>query len=377
MKILVVGAGFAGACYARTLAEAGCAVTVIDKRGHVAGNAYDEMDGGVRVHRYGPHLFHTNNQAVVDWVLRFGEWVDYRHKVRARLPDGRLTPLPVNLQTLSDVFGETIEDEAAARALLAQKAVSIAAPANAEEYLLSTIGPELTELFFSRYTLKMWGLPLSALDKSIVQRLPLRFDRTDEYFPNDRFQMLPRHGYTRLFETILDHPLISLRLGEAFEHGMRADHAHVFNSMPIDEYYGFRFGELPYRSIRFHHARVADDAADFPVVNYTDSGRFTRRTVWSALPCHGAESGPEVLVTHEEPCDFADNRHERYYPVKTVDDAVPARLRQYQALAAEDEGITFIGRCGTYQYLDMHQVINQSIMGATKWLSRLRAPASP
>lgn len=367
MEILVVGAGFAGACYARHLAEKGFRIHVIDKRPHIAGNAYDEIREGTRVHVYGPHLFHTNNDAVVSWLKRFGNWLEYRHSVSALLPDGRLTPLPVNLQTLSDVSGVELDNEEQAREYLTRVRVDIPDPANAEEFLLSSIGRKLTELFFARYTQKMWGLPLSALDKSVVQRLPLRFNFTNEYFPNDQHQILPEDGYTGIFARIFDHPKITVSLSTAYDKAMSKDVRHTFNSMPIDEYYDYRFDPLPYRSIKFHHALEADPHPSIPVINFTDKGPITRRTVWSAFPGHGQNNSTAALVTREEPCDYEENDFERYYPIKTADNSIADRLALYQALAATEKNVTFIGRCGTYQYLDMHQVINQSLQGAEKW----------
>lgn len=366
MKLLIVGAGFAGATYARELADRGHQIQIVDKRNHIGGNAYDECVDGVRVHRYGPHLFHTNNDAIVTWLRRFGEWVDYRHSVKAQLPTGRLTPLPINLDTLEEVFGRAVPDEVAARELLKQVATPIPNPRNAEEHLLATVGRELTDLFFARYTFKMWGMTLAEMDKAVVQRLPLRFNRENYYFPNDQFQMLPRDGYTAIFEEILNHPSIKVTLDTTYEQVMSKDFDHTFNAMPIDEYYGFRYGALPYRSIRFHHHKEAGAHPDIPVVNFTDTGKITRRTSWTALPGHRI-SGNVEIQTYEEPCSYEHNDLERYYPIKTADNTIENRLNKYKALSEKEEAMTFIGRCGTYQYLDMHQVINQSLMGAERF----------
>src|ERR1700712_3443741 len=209
--ILIVGAGFAGATYARTLAEAGHRVEVIDRRDHIGGNAADSVDeNGVRVHRYGPHLFHTNATAVFDWLQRFGEWTPYVHRVRAILPDGRLAPLPVNLDTINVVFGEAFRTGPEAADFLRRIAVPIADPANAGEYLRAHIGDVLTDLFFRPYTRKMWALELEDMDASVVRRLPIRFDTRARYFPDDRHQALPTQGYTALFDAILGHPGIAV-----------------------------------------------------------------------------------------------------------------------------------------------------------------------
>jgi UDP-galactopyranose mutase len=369
-RILIVGAGFAGAVYARTLAEAGYTVHVIDRRDHIAGNAADGVDGnGVRVHRYGPHLFHTNATAVFTWLQRFGGWTPYLHRVRAILPDGRFAPLPVNVDTIATVYGVALTSEAEAADFLRGVAVSIADPANAGEHLRSRIGDVLTDLFFRPYTRKMWGLELEEMDASVVERLPIRFDSNDLYFPGDRHQALPTDGYTALFEQIFDHPAIEVELSVDYVPGMERSYAYCFNSMAIDEYFDCRLGELPYRSLRFHHKTVTDwDEQPYSVRNYTDTGVFTREAWWHCLPGHLAEETGRRTVTVEEPCDYRDNSNERYYPVKTADGRYQALYQEYRGLAETLTNMAFIGRCGTYQYLDMDQVINQSLAGVRHWL---------
>jgi UDP-galactopyranose mutase len=370
-RILVVGAGFAGAVHARVLAEAGFSVRVIDKRPHIAGNAYDHVDGnGIRVHAYGPHLFHTKNLRVIEWLKRFGEFVPYTHKVRALLLDGQAVPLPVNLDTVNAVFGTAFETADEVRAHLRTVSLPIAAPANAAEHLYANIGEQLTNLFFRPYTKKMWGLDLEEMSAAVVKRIPLRFDRNDTYFADDDVQLMPREGYTKIFESILSHDNISVALETEFSPAMAADHAFCFNSMPIDEYFGFAFGELPYRSLRFHHETVFGlPAQDWSVTNYTGTEKFTRETAWHVLPHHVAAPTGRHTRTREEPCDYRDNNFERYYPVKTADGRYNALYETYKAhAAAERRHMAFIGRCGTYQYLDMDQVINQSLAHVHGWL---------
>lgn len=368
--ILVVGAGFAGVTHARVLAEAGWEVHIIDRRGHIAGNAYDEVaPSGVRMHRYGPHLFHTNNAAVVDWLRRFARFVPYQHKVRARLADGRHVPLPVNRDTINAVFGRALQTAEEVAAFLRTQAEAIAHPANAAEHLHASIGRVLSDLFFRPYTKKMWSRDLEDMDAAVVRRVAVRDDAEDRYFPGDRFQMLPEHGYTALVGAILDHPGIRISTSTGFDRTMRAGYAHCFNSMPIDEYFSACFGPLPYRSLRFHHRDVPrDQPTAAAVVNFTDAGPFTRETDWTWLPGHIVHPGTAKTLTTEEPCAPEDNFMERYYPVKTSDGGAEALLARYRALAAQEERLTFIGRCGTFQYLDMDQVINQSLIGARRWL---------
>jgi len=372
-RVLVVGAGFAGATHAREIAERGIDVHVIDRRPHIAGNAYDTTDtNGVRVHAYGPHLFHTNNEEVVRWLARFGDWIGYRHRVEALLPDGHTcVPLPINRRTVNAVFGVNLAGGDDVRAFLATQAEPIAAPRNAAEYLAAQIGTTLRDLFFRPYTRKMWDLDLEDLDADVVRRIPLRHDDSDAYFPNHRFQLLPRQGYTAMVAAILDHPRIRVQTGIAFDKAMERDFAWVFNSMPIDEYFASALGPLPYRSIRFHHDTQPQDQGlgAAPVVNFTDSGPITRQTRWDRLPRHRVTETGRATVTREEPCDYRDNNEERYYPIKTSDGRHQATYRRYRRLAAANPRMRFIGRCGTYQYLDMHQVINQSLAHARAWLA--------
>ncbi len=371
-RILIVGAGFAGAVYARELAEHGFDVNVIDKRPHIGGNAFDEtLSNGTRIHRYGPHLFHTNNETVVAWLTRFGEFVEYRHRVQALLENGMTVPLPINRTTINEIFGEHLTDIEQVKSFLRSQSEHISAPANAAEYLNANIGRKLTDLFFRPYTKKMWGLDLESMSSEVVKRIPLRLDDEDLYFPGDKFQLLPVHGYTRIFEEILNHPRISTQTSVVFSKSMLGDFKHCFNSMPIDEYYDYELGRLPYRSIKFHHRDepVGYALGKAPTINFTDDSRFTRQTDWSLLPGNEGTKSPTKTVTTEEPCDYLDNDFERYYPVKTSDSRYEAIYQMYKLRSGNEAGISFIGRCGTYQYLDMHQVISQSLHGVHSWIS--------
>jgi len=374
----VVGAGLAGAVHARLLAEAGHQVQVIERRPHPAGNAHDRVDAnGVRVHVYGPHLFHTNNVQVAAWVRRFAVWLPYEHRVRARLPDGRHVPLPVNLDTINAVHGAALRDAAEAEAFLARLAVRRdGPPRNAAEWLQARIGHTLTDLLFRPYTRKMWALDLEEMDASVVKRVPLRFDREDRYFPEDGFQALPAGGYTRFVEAVLDHPAISVALSTGYAAGMERGYRHCFNSMPIDEYFGFDLGELPYRSLRFHHTTAGPTPrAGWATTNFTDTAPITRITRWELLPGHLVEETGRRTLTSEEPCDYRENELERYYPVKTANGVFQRRYEAYRSRAArEAPQMSFIGRCGTYQYLDMDQVINQSLRQVRDFLDRGAPP---
>lgn len=371
--ILVVGAGFAGATYARELAEAGWRVNVIDRRPHIAGNAFDEIDDtGTRRHAYGPHLFHTKNDRVVTWLRRFADFVPYEHRVSAWVPAiGRCVPLPVNRAAVNAVFGQSLASAEEVRAFLARLAVPMETPRNAAEYLYAKIGIELTDLLFRPYTRKMWALDLEDLAVSVVQRIPLRHDDEDRYFPNDRFQGLPEGGYTELVARILDHPAIRVMTGVPFAKQDAGGYDACFNSMAIDEYFDHALGPLPYRSLRFHHRSEPNAYAlgTTTQVNFTDDSIYTRQSDWSRLPRHVVRDSGAKTITLEEPCADSDNQMERYYPVKTHDGRYETLYERYRVLAAAEPRMHFIGRCGTYRYLDMDQVINQSLLGAQSWIA--------
>ena len=333
MKILVVGAGFAGAVIARECAEAGHVITVIDQRDHIAGNAYDYTDeNGIRIHKYGPHLFHTNNKSVIDWMSKFTEWTEYQHKVKAQLNDGRYVTLPVNKETKEIVGEENVLD-----------------------------------IFFRPYTYKMWGKTLDELNPAIINRVPIRDDDNELYFPNDEYQQMPKEGYTKMFEKIYDHENIEVQLETSFDYWMEGDYDYVFNSMPIDQYFGNRHGELPYRSIKFHNVTL-NQTRVLPTgtVNFTHDGPFTRVTEWKNIANHGTNDYKTVL-TYEEPCDYKDNNMERYYPVQDVEGTNRDTYKKYKDMVDESK-MQFIGRCGQYVYIDMHMAVSGALATARKFL---------
>ncbi|MCP5130588.1 MAG: NAD(P)-binding protein [Pseudomonadales bacterium] len=368
MRVLIVGAGFAGGVIARELAASNrFRVTVIDKRDHIAGNAYDPLhpQSGSRYHKYGPHIFHTNNSPIVDYLSRFTDWVPYQHKVRAILPNGLSAPMPINRATLNSHYGVELADEQEMKDFLDGVRKPCASPGNALEYLQSIYGEELAELFFGRYTRKMWGLEMADMPVAVVARLPVRYGDDDGYF-DDQFQIMPAQGYLALFERMLDHPAIDIRLDTAFSRSMESQFDHVFNSMPIDEYFDNAFGPLPYRSIKFEHRFDEPYKYDVPTVNFTDTEKYTRKTAWALYPGCGGEVGDHV--TYEIPCSYEDNNMERYYPIKTVDGWPQRRYKQYAELAKERQNMTFIGRCGQYVYYDMHQAVANSLVIARKFI---------
>ena len=331
-KILIVGAGFSGATIARELADAGKHVTVIDRRPHLGGNAYDYRDKhGIRIHKYGPHLFHTNNREVWDYLQRFGEWTPYKHRVKA-LYNGKYYTLPVNRETANAVGKDNIID-----------------------------------IFYKPYTRKMWGMELEQIDPDIVNRVKIRDDDNEYYFPDDEFQALPVNGYTDIIKNMLDHPNITTICSTSHDKHFEDQYEHIFNSMPIDEYWEYRFGALPWRSIKFHNTTLKENKI-FPVatVNFTHDREYTRMTEWKHLPNHAGDSNYST-VTFEEPCDYRDNNMERYYPVKDINGDNRALYKQYADIPHDK--MTFIGRCGLYAYLDMHQAISSSLKIARDYLN--------
>lgn len=358
-RILIVGCGFAGATVARELADTGdYQITVIDKRNHIGGNAYDEVcpNTGTRYHKYGPHIFHTNSLEIVNYLSRFTEWIPYQHKVMADISGIGRVPMPINLTTLNRIYNLSLGSKQDVVTFLERIREPHSSPGNAREHLESIYGKELTELFFARYTRKMWDLELEQMPVSVVARIPVRFDDSDSYF-TDEYQFMPKDGYSNLFSRMLDHTDIKVELGVEFEKTMESNFDYCFNSMPIDQYFEFCFGDLPYRSIRFSHQMHAPFSFEVPTINFTHEEPVTRVTNWAMYP--GTLDG-ESKITYETPCSYTDNNFERYYPVKTIDGKPQAIYQQYRLLASKLPRMSFIGRCGQYIYYDMHQVVANS-----------------
>ena len=360
---LVVGAGFAGSVLAERLAaDAGKRVLLVDRRPHIGGNAYDCLDAaGVLIHPYGPHIFHTNSPAIVEYLSRFTAWRPYEHRVLAA-HDGRLFPMPINRTTINRFFGLDLSEEEVA-AFLASKAEPVETVRTAADVVLGTVGPALYEAFFRGYTQKQWGLDPSALDKSVTARVPTRTGDDDRYF-TDRFQQMPLHGYTRMFEAMLDHPNITVATGTEYTAVDPASYDQLVFTGPIDEFFGHRYGRLPYRSLQFRHeTHEVARFQDVGVVNYPDLDLpHTRITEFKHLT---GQEHARTSVCYEYPSSEGDP----YYPVPRPENA--ALYRRYQALADATPGVTFVGRLATYRYYNMDQVVGQALaayarMGAEK-----------
>jgi UDP-galactopyranose mutase len=352
---VVVGAGFAGSVMAERLAaDAGKRVLVVDRRPHIAGNAFDVKDAaGLMIHQYGPHIFHTNSAEVFDYLSRFTDWRPYEHRVLAEVR-GQQVPIPINRTTLNRLFDAGLETDADAAAFLAARAEPVAEVRTSEDVVVSAVGEELYRLFFRGYTRKQWGLDPSKLDKAVTARVPTRTNTDDRYFA-DTYQAMPAEGYTAMFAGMLDHPNITLRLGTEFsaiKDSVTWDRL-VFTG-PIDEYFGHRYGALPYRSLRFEH-RTLDEVQHqaVAVVNYPDEAvPYTRVTEYKHLT---GQEAPVTSVTYEYPAAEGDP----YYPIPRPENQ--ALYKRYEALALAEPDVLFVGRLATYRYYNMDQVVGQAL----------------
>ncbi|MGY9083648.1 MAG: UDP-galactopyranose/dTDP-fucopyranose mutase family protein [Acidimicrobiales bacterium] len=359
-SIGIAGAGFSGASIARELAEAGHVCHVFDTRDHVGGNCHTERhETGVLVHRYGPHIFHTNNERVWEYINRFGDMVPYNHKVKTTV-EGTVFSLPVNLHTINQVFGTSMSPVEAHRFITGTQVISLDhEPENFEEQALTMVGHRLYKLFFEGYTRKQWGVSPTSLPASILRRLPLRFNYEDSYF-NHPHQAIPAEGYTPIVEAILDHEAIHVTLGTALEPALASEYDHVVWSGPLDAYFGYDLGRLGYRTLDFEEVVTHGDFQGTPVMNYGDEDipytRITEHKHFAPGETHDQTVYFREFSREHQPGDIP------YYPVRLVGDQ--QLLEQYEARAAASSGVTFVGRLGTYRYLDMDVTIAEALEAA-------------
>ena len=350
---LIVGAGFAGSVLAERIAsQRGEKVLIIDRRNHIGGNAYDCYDdAGILIHRYGPHIFHTNAKSIVDYLSQFTVWRPYEHRVLSSV-DGNLLPIPINLDTINRLYGLELTSEQV-EAFLASKRETVEEIRTAEDVVVSTVGRDLYEKFFRGYTKKQWGLDPSQLSKSVTARVPTRTNRDDRYF-GDKFQNMPSGGYTQMFQRMLDNPLIKIMLQSDYRDvASEIPHQRLIYTGPIDEFFDWKLGRLPYRSLRFEH--VTHDKEQFQpvgVVNYPQTENFTRITEFKHLT---GQRHPKTSLTYEFPTDVGDP----FYPVPRAENE--ALYKQYEALAATRPDVWFVGRLATYRYYNMDQVVGQAL----------------
>lgn len=369
MKFGIVGAGFSGAVIGRELAEAGHDVTVFESRSHVAGNCHTERDGetGVMVHQYGPHIFHTDNERVWEYINRYGDMMAYDHRVKTTV-DGKVFSLPINLLTINQVFGTALTPDEA-RELVAKEADdSIDEPANFEEQALKFIGRTLYEMFFYGYTRKQWGVLPEHLPASILKRLPVRFTYEDSYF-NHPHQAIPRDGYTPIVEKILDHGNIEVHLSRAFTADDRERFDHIIWTGPLDVWFGHQHGRLGYRTLDFEAYREDGDSLGCPVMNFGDyEVPYTRITEHKNFAPWESHDSTICFREYSRECGPDDIP---YYPIRLTDDH--AMLDRYLEAAQSERGVTFVGRLGTYRYLDMDVTIGEALTASDGILAAIAA----
>jgi UDP-galactopyranose mutase len=350
---LIVGAGFAGSVLAERLAsQSGKKILIIDTRSHIGGNAYDcYNDDGILIHRYGPHIFHTNSRDVFDYLSQFTQWRSYEHRVLASV-DGQLVPIPINLDTVNRLYGLNLTSF--------QVEEFFASVAEHKEYILtsedvvvSKVGRELYEKFFRGYTRKQWGIDPSELDKSVTARVPTRTNRDDRYF-TDTYQAMPLYGYTRMFENMLSHPNIKIMLNTDYREIIDAiPYREMIYTGPIDQFFDYRYGKLPYRSLEFKHETLNQPVHQpVAVVNYPNEHLYTRVTEFKYLT---GQEHSKTSIVYEYPRAEGDP----YYPVPRPENT--ELYKKYKELADATSSVHFVGRLATYKYYNMDQVVAQAL----------------
>ena len=367
-RILLVGAGLSGAVIARKLAEAGHSAVVLDERAHIAGNCFTERDSdtGVMVHVYGPHIFHTDDEPVWDYVNRFQTFMPYVNRVKTT-SGGRVFLLPINLHTINQFFGKTLRPDEARQFIASLADTSIGEPKTFEEQALKFVGRDLYEAFLKGYTVKQWGCEPSQLPASILKRLPVRFNYDDNYFFH-RFQGMPENGYTEMVERILNHERIEVRLGTRFTRPDAASFDHVFYSGPLDGYFDFELGRLGYRTLDFDRFSYSGDYQGCAVMNYGDLDipytRITEHKHFSPWETH------EKSICYREYSRACGPSDIPYYPIRMADEK--ALLERYVELARTQQNVTFVGRLGTYRYLDMDVTIREALDTGDAYINALQ-----
>jgi len=373
-KILIVGAGLTGSVVARELAECGHRLLVIDERTHLAGNCHTDRDSatGIMVHKYGPHIFHTGNKDAWDYASRFCEMMPYVNRVKA-VATGRVYSLPINLHTINQLFDKTLNPSEAAEFINSMARSDIREPANFEEQALSMVGEKIYKTFFEGYTRKQWGLDPKLLPASILKRLPVRFNYDDNYYAHP-YQGIPRNGYTGMVENILEHKGIEVALGRKFED--QADNFdHVYYSGPLDRYFGYSLGRLEYRTLKFDVTRAEGDYQGNAVINYCDIDvPFTRVTEHKYFAPWEMDSF-ESTICYKEYSHHCGQQDEPYYPVRHTGSS--SLLNEYVAMAQKQQGVSFVGRLGTYRYLDMDVAIAEALKAARQSVSMLSEGREP
>ncbi|MFH0734351.1 MAG: UDP-galactopyranose mutase [bacterium] len=355
---LIVGTGFAGATFARCAADAGYTALVIDKREHIAGNSfsYADKETGIEIHKYGPHIFHTNSKDIWDFINRFTTFNNYTHRVKAVF-NNSIYGLPINLHTINQFFHKTFNPKEA-QAFIEKIRIDKKEINNFEDFIVSSLGEELYIAFFRDYTIKQWGKDPKEISVSTAKRLPIRFYYDDNYF-NDIYQGIPTEGYTQIFNRMLDHPNIKVKLNTSFDEyktTWKDNYKKLVFTGSIDEYFNYEFGCLPYRTVRFREIRDTDIIGTAQL-NFTDkSEKFTRISEHKWFTPYKIFS---QSVAFEEYSDFTDSKNEPYYPIRDVQSEI--LFNKYNNLTKKEKDVIFIGRLAEFKYYDMHQVIGSAI----------------
>lgn len=362
-NILIIGAGFAGSVTARELAEAGYQVLVVDRRDHIAGNAYDVKDEhGILIHQYGPHIFHTNSERIFNYLSQFTEWRLYEHRVLG-VVNGQEYPFPINRDTLNQLYDLDLTEEQAAEYF-----EKVREPKEkvltSEDVVLNSVGRDLYEKFFLNYTKKQWGLDPSKLKAGVAARIPTRTNTDDRYF-TDTYQAMPLHGYTAMFENMLNHPNITVKLSTDYKDllAQGVEYDHLIYTGCIDEFYDYKFGKLPYRSLRFEHQHLenTEQYQSVGTINYPNDFKFTRITEFKHLT---GQQHPATSIVREYPTAEGDP----YYPIPRDENEI--LFKKYKALADSEKNVTFVGRLAEYRYYNMDQVVGAALNAVDKILER-------
>lgn len=355
---LIVGAGFSGCVLAERIAtQLDKKVLIVDRRDHIGGNAYDYYnEDGILIHKYGPHWFHTNDRTVFHYLSRFTEWRHHYHRVRAKV-DGMLLPIPINMDTVNQLYGMNLQSPDAVQAYFDKVKVQIEKPSNSEEMVISKVGKDLYNKFFFGYTLKQWDIHPKELAASVTARIPTRTNRDDRYF-TDVYQGVPKHGYTAMFNKMVSHQNIALLLKEDYK---RVLDLTKFNKLiysgPIDEFFDCRHGRLPYRSLRFEHETLPIEFfQEFQQINYPNDYDFTRIVEWKHAT---GQKHYKTTITREYPTP-ADRDTEKFYPIPREENH--ELFNKYRQDAEKLENVYFCGRLADYRYYNMDQVVARALM---------------
>ncbi len=350
---LVVGAGFAGCVLAERLAsQLDKKILLIDRRSHVAGNAFDSYDNhGILIHNFGPHIFHTNDEGVFQYLSQFTEWRPYEHRVLSSV-SGKLVPIPINRKTVNDLFELELKSDADVSSFFDRERVPVTAVTDSENFVVSRVGRRLYELLYRGYTTKQWGLEPKDLSPSVCGRLPIRTNVDDRYF-DDRYQAMPKNGYTEMFKRMIAHPNIELALGTEFRDMRAVKFNKLIFTGPIDEFFNFTYGKLPYRSLRFEFDTLDREYVQpVAIINYPNTHAYTRTVEFKHLT---GQVHPKTTISREYPMAESDP----YYPVPRPENA--ELYQRYKRDADKLRSVIFVGRLASYQYYNMDQVTAQSL----------------